>query len=40
MLGDKDISASLQSLTDDIDFWYTGVLDVPRAEQAKQWKKT
>ena len=31
MLGDKDISASLASLKDDIDFWYTGVLDVPRA---------
>ena len=31
MLGDKDISASLASLKDDIDFWYTGALDVPRA---------
>lgn len=31
MLGDKDISASLESLKDDIDFWYTGALDVPRA---------
>ncbi len=31
MLGDKDISASLASLKDDVDFWYTGALDVPRA---------
>ena len=31
MLGDKDISASLESLKDDIDFWYTGALNVPRA---------
>jgi len=31
MLGDKDISASLQSLKGDIDFWYTGPLNVPRA---------
>jgi len=31
MLGDKDISASLASLKDDIDFWYTGALNVPRA---------
>ena len=31
MLGDKDISASLESLKDDIDFWYTGALSVPRA---------
>jgi len=31
MLGDKDISASLLSLKDDIDFWYTGSLGVPRA---------
>lgn len=31
MLGDKDISASVESLKDDIDFWYTGALSVPRA---------
>jgi len=31
MLGDKDISASLASLKDDVDFWYTGALSVPRA---------
>ncbi len=31
MLGDKDISASLQSLKNDIDYWYTGQLNVPRA---------
>lgn len=31
MLGDKDISTSLLSLKDDIDFWYTGALSVPRA---------
>ena len=31
MLGDKDISASLQPLKDDVDFWYTGALTVPRA---------
>jgi dihydrofolate synthase/folylpolyglutamate synthase len=31
MLDDKDISASLQSLKDDVDFWYTGALNVPRA---------
>ena len=31
MLGDKDISASLLSLKDEIDYWYTGPLSVPRA---------
>jgi len=31
MLADKDISASLQSLKGDIDYWYTGPLSVPRA---------
>ena len=31
MLGDKDISASLESLKNDIDFWYTGPLNGPRA---------
>jgi dihydrofolate synthase/folylpolyglutamate synthase len=31
MLGDKDIGASLQSLKNDIDFWYTGPLNGPRA---------
>ena len=31
MLGDKDISASLLSLKDEIDYWYTGPLNVPRA---------
>ncbi|KGJ93186.1 bifunctional tetrahydrofolate synthase/dihydrofolate synthase [Colwellia psychrerythraea] len=31
MLGDKDISASLDSLKEEVDFWYTGALDVPRA---------
>jgi len=38
MLGDKDISASLQALKGDIDFWYTGVLDVPRAATSKIMK--
>lgn len=31
MLADKDISASLQPLKEDVDFWYTGALTVPRA---------
>jgi len=31
MLGDKDISASLQPLKNEIDFWFTGALSVPRA---------
>jgi len=31
MLGDKDISASLRPLENEIDFWYTGALSVPRA---------
>jgi len=31
MLGDKDISSSLQPLQNEIDFWYTGALSVPRA---------
>ena len=31
MLGDKDISGSLLSLKNEIDFWYTGELSVPRA---------
>ncbi|PKI17141.1 bifunctional tetrahydrofolate synthase/dihydrofolate synthase [Colwellia sp. 12G3] len=31
MLSDKDISATLQPLKDEIDFWYTGALSVPRA---------
>jgi len=31
MLGDKDISASLLSLKDEIDYWYAGQLNVPRA---------
>jgi dihydrofolate synthase/folylpolyglutamate synthase len=31
MLGDKDISASLQPLKNEVDFWYTGALSVPRA---------
>ncbi len=35
MLGDKDISASLQSLKDDIDYWYTGALSVPRAASSE-----
>lgn len=35
MLSDKDISASLQPLKDDVDFWYTGALSVPRAATLK-----
>ncbi|MBU2872298.1 bifunctional tetrahydrofolate synthase/dihydrofolate synthase [Colwellia sp. E2M01] len=35
MLGDKDIAASLQSLKNDIDFWYTGALNVPRAASSE-----
>ncbi len=35
MLADKDIKASLASLKDEIDFWYTGELDVPRAAMSK-----
>jgi dihydrofolate synthase/folylpolyglutamate synthase len=35
MLSDKDISASLQPLRDDVDFWYTGALSVPRAATLK-----
>ncbi|TMM46776.1 bifunctional tetrahydrofolate synthase/dihydrofolate synthase [Colwellia ponticola] len=31
MLADKDISASLEALKNDVDFWYTGALSVPRA---------
>jgi dihydrofolate synthase/folylpolyglutamate synthase len=31
MLADKDISASLQPLKNEINFWYTGALSVPRA---------
>jgi dihydrofolate synthase/folylpolyglutamate synthase len=38
MLGDKDISASLLSLKDDIDFWYTGALSVPRAATKETMK--
>ncbi|MEI6894744.1 MAG: bifunctional tetrahydrofolate synthase/dihydrofolate synthase [Colwellia sp.] len=35
MLEDKDISASLGSLKNDIDFWYTGALNVPRGATSK-----
>lgn len=38
MLGDKDISASLQPLTHEIDYWYTGPLDVPRAASKEVMK--
>ena len=38
MLGDKDISASLQPLKKDIDFWYTGALSVPRAATTETMK--
>lgn len=31
MLGDKDISACLLSLKDDVNYWYAGALSVPRA---------
>ena len=31
MLSDKDIKSSLAPLKNEIDFWYAGVLDVPRA---------
>jgi dihydrofolate synthase/folylpolyglutamate synthase len=36
MLADKDITASLSSLTDDVDFWYTGSLAVSRAASKQQ----
>jgi dihydrofolate synthase/folylpolyglutamate synthase len=36
MLADKDITASLSSLTDDIDYWYTGPLAQPRAASKQQ----
>jgi dihydrofolate synthase/folylpolyglutamate synthase len=39
MLADKDISASLASLKDEIDFWYTGALDVPRAASKELMKQ-
>lgn len=35
MLGDKDIKASLYSLENEIDEWYTGALDVPRAASSE-----
>ena len=38
MLGDKDISASLQPLKNDVDFWYTGALSVPRAATKETMK--
>jgi len=38
MLGDKDISASLDSLKGDINFWYTGPLSVPRAASLEVMK--
>ncbi|MCP4988330.1 MAG: bifunctional tetrahydrofolate synthase/dihydrofolate synthase [Colwellia sp.] len=38
MLGDKDICASLQSLKNDIDYWYTGALSVPRAASSATMK--
>ena len=31
MLGDKDISGCLESLKDEVDYWYAGALNVPRA---------
>ena len=39
MLGDKDISASLLSLKDDVDYWYAGALDVPRAASKETMQK-
>ena len=36
MLADKDIMASLSSLTDDVDYWYTGSLAIPRAASTQQ----
>lgn len=36
MLADKDITASLSSLTDDVDYWYTGPLAVSRAASKQQ----
>jgi dihydrofolate synthase/folylpolyglutamate synthase len=36
MLADKDITASLSSLTDDIDYWYTGPLAESRAASSQQ----
>ena len=39
MLADKDISASLLSLKDDVDYWYAGALDVPRAASKETMQK-
>jgi dihydrofolate synthase/folylpolyglutamate synthase len=36
MLADKDIMASLSSLTDDVDYWYTGSLAIPRGASTQQ----
>lgn len=38
MLGDKDISASVSSLKADIDYWYIGPLNVPRAASLETMK--
>jgi dihydrofolate synthase/folylpolyglutamate synthase len=38
MLADKDISASIQALKDDINFWYTGALSLPRAASLSTMK--
>ena len=40
MLGDKDINASLRALENEIDEWYTGALDVPRAASSQVMKKS
>ena len=39
MLADKDISACLLSLKDDVDYWYAGALDVPRAASKETMQK-
>ncbi len=39
MLADKDISASLAPLKNDIDFWYTGALNVPRAASTEEMQE-
>jgi dihydrofolate synthase/folylpolyglutamate synthase len=38
MLSDKDIKSSIEPLKNEIDFWYSGVLDVPRAASKERMK--
>lgn len=38
MLADKDISASIKPLQEEVDCWFTGALNVPRAASSKMMK--